>query len=211
MTTPMMVPDTARVDVSPKAMYSQWIYLIAGTSALVAGLIFLAGILGLVRSDNWLVTIFKLQAGSNTVPLSQLYQLNGLDPALLVLVATAYAGLYCALHRSHRILALIALMQPPLGLLLFLVTHNAGRSSVMGAGLVISLAILGGGPFGKRLGWIGLLSSALLLAGDLGTDLAPSTALAIATGLGYVLLIAWLLAIGLRLLQLARKVAAEQA
>jgi hypothetical protein len=206
MTTPIMVPDTERVDVSPKAMYSQWIYLIAGTSALAAGSIFLA----LLRSDNWLVTIFKLQAGSNTVQLSQLYQLNGLDPALLVLVATAYAGLYCALHRSHRILALIALMQPPLGLLLFLLTHNAGRSSVMGAGLVISFAILGGGPFGKRLGWIGLLSSALLLAGDLGTDLAPSTALAIATGLGYVLLIAWLLAIGRRLLQLARKAAAEQ-
>ncbi len=201
MTAPLILPRADHPRISAKAAH--WIYLAASASAVGAGLLFLAGILGLTKGDNWLITIFKLLAGSDGIQPSQLYQLNVLDLALLVLIAIAHAGLYVAVHRSHRILAPIALVQPPLGILLFLFTHSAGRCAVMGAGFVISVTMLRGGPFTKRLGWIGLLSSALLLAGDLGTGMAPSSPLAISTALGCVLLIGWLLAVGRRLLQLA--------
>ncbi len=203
MTTPMIIPDTEHMGVSAKAMYRKWMYLVASACALGAALLLLAGILGLAKGDNWLIMIFRLLAGSNGVQVSQLYQLNILDLALLALFAIAQAGLFLALHRSHRFLALIALVQPPLGILLFLLTQNAGRSSVMGAGLAICLAMLRGGPFSKWLGWIGMVASILLLAGDLGTGLAPNGILAVSTGIGYILLISWLFAVAYRLFRLA--------
>ncbi len=204
MTTPMIIPDTEHLDVSAKPIYRKWIYWIASACALGAALLFLAGILGSAKGDNWLITIFKLHAGWNGVQLIQLYRVNPLDLTLLALIATTYIGLYLALHRSHPVLAAIAAVQPPLGILLFLLTQNAGRSAVMGAGLAISLAMLRGGPFNKWLGWTGLVSSILLLAGDLGTSLAPNHILAVSTGIGYVLLVSWLLAIAYRLFRLAR-------
>ncbi len=204
MTTPMIIPDTEHLDGSAKPIYRRWIYWITSACALGAALLLLAGILGLTRGDNWLITIFKLHAGSNGVQMSQLYRVNPLDLTLLALIATTYIGLYLALHRSHPILAAIAAAQPPLGILLFLLTQNAGRSSVMGAGLVISLAMLRGGPFSKWIGWAGLIPSALLFAGDLATGLAPNRILAVATGVGYVLLISWLFTVADRLFRLAR-------
>ena len=204
MTIPLIIPDTEHLGVAAKATYRKWIYWIASACALGAALTLVAGILGLTEVENWLITIFKLLAGSNGVQLSQLYQLNALDLALLALIAIAHAGLFLALHRSHRILSLIALVQPPLGILLFLLTHNAGRSAVMGAGLVVSVAMLCGGPFSKWLGWIGMVASILLLAGDLGTGLAPNQILAVSTEIGYVLLISWLFAVAYRLFRRAR-------
>ncbi len=206
MNTPILIRDAEHLPVSKKVKVPRRIYLAGAISAFAAGLIFLAGVVGLAGSNNWLITILRLLAGSNAAQPSQLYRLSGLDLALLALIAIMHVGLYAALHRSHRILALLALVQPPLGILLFLLTHNAGRSAAMGAGLVISVAMLRGGPFSKWMGWIGLTSNALLFAGDLCTGLAPSTALAISTGLGYVLIIGWLLAVGHRLLHLARRI-----
>ncbi len=204
MTTPMIIPDREHLDVSAKPIYRKCIYWIASACALGAALLLLAGILGLTKGDNWLITIFRLHAGSNGVQLIQLYRVNPLDLTLLALIATTYIGLYLALHRSHPVLAVIAAVQPPLGILLFVLTQNAGRSSVMGACLAISLAMVLGGPFSKWLGWIGLMCSILLLAGDLGTGLAPNHILAISTGIGYVLQVSWLFAVAYRLFRLAR-------
>lgn len=204
MTTPTIVPDTQHLPVSGNAMYRKWIYLAGAASALAAGLILFADLIRLNEANNWLITIFRLLAGSNGVRASELYRLNALDLVLLALIAAAHAGLYAALHRSNRILALIAVLQPPLGILLFLLTHSAGRCAVMGAGLVASIAALRSGTIGKWTGSAGLISSVLLLAGDLGTSLAPCSLLAFSTGVGYILLIGWLLAVGRRLLQLAR-------
>lgn len=204
MATPMIIPDTEHLDASGKAMYKKWIYWIASACALGAAFALLAGILGLTGGNNWLITIFRLLAGSNGAQLSQLYQLNSPDLVLLALVATTFIGLYLALHKTHPILAAIAAVQPPLGILLFLLTQNAGRSAVMGAGLAISLAMLRGDSFTKWISRVGLVSSVLLFAGDLGTGLAPNRILAVSTGIGYVLLTGWLFAVAHRLFRLAR-------
>ncbi len=205
---------SANAATPARATYEKWIFLAGSASAFAAGLAFLAGLVALrmpgaapvytLLRSNWLLTIFRLLAGEPGVQLSQLYRLNALDLVLMSLIAATQAGLYLALQRNRRVLALIALVQPPLGILLLVLTHNAGRSAALGAELVICVAMLGSRVFGKWTAWLGLLSSILLLAGDLGTGLAPNTVLALATVVGYILLAGWLFLVSGRLFQLRR-------
>lgn len=196
----------------------QRLYQVGGVAALMAGVLFLASLIDLVIAglvpgaattwlslfeDNWLVVLFKLNAGFNGVPYDLLYGLNPVDIAILALVATTYLGLYAALRGTSKIGALIAAIQPFLGMVLFFVTKTGGRSGVMGAGLVISLVMLRSNIFSKGIACLGILASVLLLVGDLGTTPgSPSNILAILIGIGYVLLTAWFFLVGRRLLQL---------
>jgi hypothetical protein len=113
-------------------------------------------------------------------------------------------GLYMALRRTSRLWALIALAQPILGIVLFLATKTAGRSSVMGAELVISMVMLRSNLFTRRTAYMGIVSGLLLLVGDLGASTAPSNMLAILMGVGYVLLMSWLFLVGFKLLRIGQ-------
>jgi hypothetical protein len=125
----------------------------------------------------------------------------------MALVATTYLGLYAALRRTSRIWSIIAAVMPFLGIVVFIATRIAGRSGVMGAGLVISFVMLRSNSFGKVTAFVGILSSALLLAGDFGTtESSPSTIVAVLIGIGYVLLMTWFFLIARRLLQLGHGV-----
>ena len=197
---------------------SNWLYKVSATASLILGWLLVAAAIQLVVTvlypattgwltllqHNWLVVIFNLHAGFSNVQSSPFYQMNLLDLAILALAATMYIGLYMALRKTGKVLPLIALAQPILGMVLFVVTKTAGRSSFMGAELVISLVMLRSKLFDKWIAFAGLLSAILLLAGDLGASLAPSDILAIVMGTGYTLSVVWLFLVGTRLLQLAR-------
>jgi len=199
-----------------------WLYGTSGMAALLAGALFLAAAIDLVATgpatdtakgwltvfqDNWLVVIFKLHAGVRGFQSDKLQVFNFLDLGILALVALMYAGLYMALRRTSRIWSIIALVQPFLGVGLFIATESAGRSSVMGAGLVISAVMLHGSVFNKVVAWSGLLASVLLLGGDLSAGaIPPSSFVATLFGIGYVLLMAWLFLVARRLFQVGRPV-----
>ena len=57
---------------------------------------------------------------------------------------------------------------PFVGIAVLLATNQAGRSSVMGAGLVIAFLMLKRRTF-KPLATLGILANTLLLGGDLAT------------------------------------------
>lgn len=147
---------------------SRWksLYKVSGAAALIAGaLVLIAGIdlitTGLQPStingwlslfgNNWLVLLFKLHAGVSGVQLDQLYVLNLLDIVIMVLVATMFLGLYAALRRASKIWSIIALVQPFLGIVIFIATKTAGRSAVMGAVLVISFVMLRRNTFSNEM------------------------------------------------------------
>ncbi len=193
-----------------------WLYKLSGAAALIVGVLFLIPVLDLIIpgfqpgtangwlslfQDNWLVVIFKLHAGFRGVQSNQLYNLNFLDIAIMALVGVVYLGLYAALRRAGKIWSIIALAQPFLGIALFMATKSAGRSGVMGAGLVISIIMLRGNIFNKVTAYMGLLSSALLLFGDISEGITHSYVIAILTGVGYVLLIVWFFLIAKSLFQ----------
>lgn len=197
-----------------------WLYKVSGAAALILGLLFLVAIMSLVAAglqpgtindglslfqDNWLVVLFKLNAGFDEVQFDQLYGLNPLDIAIMVLVAMVFLGLYIALRRISRIWSFIAAVLPILGIILFIVTKLAGRSGVMGAVLVISSVMLRSTIFRRMTAVLGILASVLLLTGDLGTTAnSHSTVVAILVGIGYVLLMTWFFLVSRRLIQLGQ-------
>ena len=204
-----------------KIVRSNWrnLYLVSGAAALSIGIILLDAILDLIRSviqpgstngwlslfqNNWLIVIFKLQAGFDGIHPDLLFQLNLVDMVLLVLVSISFISLYLTLKSTSRIWSFIALVQPFLAILLFIVTKTAGRCGVMGAVLVISIVMLRNKFFAKPIAFVGILSSVLLLSGDFGVELAPSNILAILMGIGYVLLTTWFFLIGWKLFQLRK-------
>jgi hypothetical protein len=207
---------TDEVVAKAEEVRSNGLYRISGAAALMTGGLFAAAAISLSLSilepdnrlslleNNWLIVIFKLLAGFPGVRSSLLYGLSVLDILILVLLVITYAGLYVVLRGTSRLWSIVAFIQPVLGLVLFLITHLAGRSTVMGAELVISLVMMRSKFFDKRIAVMGILSALLLSAGDIGASLAPSMILAIFMGVGYVLLVSWLLLVGLRFFQFAQ-------
>ena len=202
---------------TPDSRWS-WLYKVSGAAALLLGVLFLAGMMSLISAglrpcafnhwlslfqNNWLVVLFKLNAGLDGLQFDRLYGLNALDLLIMTLVAVTVLGLCCALRRTSRVWSIIAALLPFLGIVLFIATKLAGRSGVMGAGLIISILMLRSNLFGKTMAFMGILASVFLLAGDFGTSAnAHSTGVAILIGIGYVLLMMWFFLIGRRLFQL---------
>jgi hypothetical protein len=192
--------------------------MIAGSAAaLIAGVVFLLAVIDLIIpsfrlgtpngwvslfQNNWLMVIFKLHAGFSGVQIELLHILNFLDIAILALVGTMYLGLYAALRRTSRIWSITALALPFLGIVLFIATNSAGRSAVMGAGLIISVVMLRNNIFNRATAYMGILASALLLVGDFSAGVLHSNIITTLCGIGYVLLMTWFFLISRRLFQL---------
>ena len=85
------------------------------------------------------------------------------------------------------------------------VTQSAGRSAVMGAGLVISFVMLRSRAFGTNTAALSIFASVLLLVGDFTVGSTPSYIFAFLTGLGYILLTMWFFRIGRRLLTMKKR------
>jgi hypothetical protein len=197
---------------------SFWIilYSVSAGAALTVGLLFMIAVIELVISgpqfgwlspfqNNWLVVIFKLHAGYGGIKLDMLHNLSLLDIAILALVGTMYVGLYAVLRRTSKIWSMIALAQPFLGIVLFIATKSAGRSSVMGAALVISIVMMRNNSFNKATAYMGILASVLLLFGDFSAGMIPpSTMIASLFGIGYLLLVTWFFLLASTLFQSGR-------
>ncbi len=207
-------------DAEPTDFRWNWLYRVSGMAALILGVLFLLAMISIIAADlrpstmnvrfsllqnNWLVVLFKLNAGFDGVQFDQLYGLNPLDIAIMALVATMYLGLYVALRQTNKIWSTIAAVVPFLGIVLFIATKIAGRSGVMVAGLVISFVMLWSNIFGKVIVFVGILADVFLLVGDFGTAFnSHSNIIATLVGIGYVLLMMWFFLTGRRLFELGQ-------
>ncbi|MGE5155966.1 MAG: hypothetical protein ACM3JP_00535 [Betaproteobacteria bacterium] len=173
---------------------------VSGMAALLVALLLLLGLVGLAASSprlglrNWLVVLFQVNSGLGSLPSEPLRLINPVDIAILVLVAVAFLGLWRGPGRPHRVWMGIAVALPLLGIPLLLVTHQAGRSAVLGGGIIVAVVMLTGGGT-TSLGILGLLANVLLLIGDFATS-DSRVPVAAAVGVGYVLLMVWFIAIG---------------
>jgi hypothetical protein len=194
------------------------LYRVSGAAALILFVLFLIGISGVIIAgtqpdsqngwlspfqNNWLVVLFKINAGFSGVQSDLLAVLNLLDLVIMALFGAMVLALYAALRSTYRIWAVVAASLPFLGIVVFLITGTAGRSGLLLAGLIISALMLRSRDFSLVTAYVGLVASALLFSGDIGTAVvASSTVIAIFIGIGYVLWMIWLFLIARRLIQL---------
>ena len=201
----------------PKMAGSRWELLdrISGAAAIFVGLFLLIAVVSLIVSggspisgsrllypfeNNWLVVIFKLHAGFSGVTTGQLQGVPILDVAILALFSIVSLGLFAARYPNRRILLILALVQPFLGLVILFVTQTAGRSAVMGATLLFSIALLGGKNPHRTAAIIGIVASVMLFVGDLTAGRPPSGWIAALFGAAYLLFIAWLFLVARQLI-----------
>ena len=178
-----------------------WLFKLGSIAALILFALFVVGITGISTTsgrftsfqNNWLIVLFKLNIRFNGTQTGMLNVLNILDIVIMVLFGILFLSLNAALHRTHRIWSVIATSLPFLGLVLFLITHTAGRSGLLIGGLIFSAVMLGSNSFSKITAYVGIVASALLFfAGDIGTTVfPPSYIIAILIGIGYVLWVIW--------------------
>jgi hypothetical protein len=172
--------------------------MLVAAMLLIGAVAFALAVPGLALR-NWLVVLFGINGGAGGLSRDSLRLFNPFDVALLVLVGVTFLGLWPALGRANRTWMAIAVALPFAGIAVLAVTNLAGRSSVMGAGLVIAF-LMSRSRASKRPACLGILANALLLAGDLATAAFRGLFVAALVGIGYALLIAWFLWIGARLL-----------
>jgi len=180
---------------------------VGGIAALLVVAVLIAGMLSLaiplpgLGLRNWLVVLFQINAGAGQLPPDPLRVFNPLDVTILVLVGVAFASLGPALGRVSTILKVVAAGLPFAGIAVLLITGQAGRSSVMGAGLVMALLIVISGRVGRTPVYIGLLANALLLIGDFATGTSAKPFVAAVVAIGYLMLVVWFALIAVILLR----------
>ena len=189
---------------------------VGSAAAFMLMALFLIGITGIsggvngwsFLQENWLMVLFKINASFQRASPDLLNVLNLLDIVIILLFGLLFLALFAALRNTNKIWSAITASLPFLGLILFLITHTAGRSALLVGGLIFSIIMLRSDTFNKVSAYTGIVASTLLFfAGDLGTALfPPSNVIAILIGIGYVLWIVWFFLIGRRLFRLGNEI-----
>ncbi|MBN1312183.1 MAG: hypothetical protein JXB30_12255 [Anaerolineae bacterium] len=192
------------------SMDSGWrnLYRVGGVAAWIVTGLFLAALFLIVvdiqavafLEDNFLILLFKLHAGFGGVREELLEGFSPLDSVIVALVGMMFLALYPILKRVSKVWAIAAVSLPFIGLGLFLITQDIGRSGILAAGLITSSITLRSSNLNKGTAFVGLVASISLLAGDIGTAFGYSGLLAVFIGVGYVLFMVWCALIGWRLL-----------
>ncbi len=183
-----------------------WKINAAAISSLLVIALLLTGIIGLAIAlpglglKNWLVVLFGINAGVGEVSYNSLSILNPLDIVVLVLTGLTFVGFWPGLGKAHKVWNSIAVALPFIGIVVLLVTGMAGRSGLMGAGLVMSCLMFGDHSF-RPLAYLGVVANVLLLFGDFATSGVQTLVVAALVAIGYVLLIVWFGLIAARLLR----------
>ncbi len=193
----------------------RWLFIVGSLAAWVLSALFVFGCTGVdalysryaVLQNNWLIVLFKLNVRFYNAQASMLNILNILDLAIMALFCLLFLALRAALSRPHRVWSSIAAALPFFGIILFLITHTAGRSSLLIGALIFSILMLGSNVFGKVSAYLGIVASTLLFfGGDIGTTIFPSSmTIAILIGIGYMGWIVWFALIGSKLFSIGRK------
>lgn len=193
-----------------------WISRIGGGCALLLGILFLIPIFYVLMgrflpdilagwmkplSENWLTVIIRLHATAIPVNPDPLSGFTILDLVILFLVDEVIFALAFPLLGIRNVGAVISLAQPPIGIILFVITQQVGRSTVMSSILTVCLVMLTREGENRILEWMGITGGGLLLLADITVSMIPTSFIANLAGVGYLILTSWFFVAALRLFQ----------
>lgn len=201
-------------EVKIETITPRWrlLYKIVGIVISIVFLLLLIGIIGLIGdfqpdttigwiSNNWLVKIIKLNLG---ISGESIYSFNFLDLLIMVLVGITFVALYPTLRKVSRVWTIIAICEPFVGIVVFIISHSAGRSAVLSGVLTISIIMLWSNNFNKLISSLGVLAGGLLLIGDILSVFALFI-IAIIVDIGYLLVMIWSILIAFKFFRLSNK------
>jgi hypothetical protein len=175
-------------------------------SSLLLGLILLSALLSLACSiiwsptnsafvasitNNWLITIFKIHANILPSEPNPLLGINLNDIVILILFILTCLSFLRKSQKHTNTWIIVASSLMILGILIFLITHLAGRSSFMASGIIISFLLFSGVYHNKIAGSSGLIANLLLLIGDFTVN-THLKIIPVLFGMGYLLAIIWI-------------------
>jgi hypothetical protein len=184
---------------------NKFFFIYTGSISFIIALILSFGVFSLFTQkmltfqNNWLINIFKINCSLFQSDISILHIRNYLDIEIMIIFSLFLFGLANITITNSRILILVAILITVLGIIVFLITNTAGRSSVLISIILVSIAIIMNNNYGFFIGLIGIAAGALLfIGGDILTSTFPqSNMIAIFTGIGYISFILWQILIGI--------------
>ncbi|MHA1995162.1 MAG: hypothetical protein ACW97Z_11515 [Candidatus Hodarchaeales archaeon] len=180
------------------------IYVLGGIASLSIAVIFFFALIELMTNtfelfqQNFVIRLIKQHAEYSESIEELLSVINLLDMSILVLVSITALALYPVLKDINKSVAIIAVAQPFLGIILFLVTQEIGRTATFSTALTIS-AILLWNDRSDKVALLGVLSASLILIPDISFMFVYSKLMAIIMSAGYLLFIPWWFLISLTL------------
>ncbi|UCG04181.1 MAG: hypothetical protein JSW11_09380 [Candidatus Heimdallarchaeota archaeon] len=198
--------ETSSRNESPMWKY---IYAIGGIASLIIAVIFFTALIELMTGtfeffqNNFVIRLIKLHAEYNESANELLQGVNILDLSILVFVCLTVIAFYPTLRNVNETLAIIAICQPFIGILLFLITQEIGRTTTFSTALTISAIILWYDR-SDTSAFLGVISAGLILIPDISFMFTYSEVLAIIMSTGYLLFIPWWFLSSLKLFQQAK-------
>lgn len=153
-------------------------------------------------SNNWLVTIIKIQLNliNNHDSLSGI---NPYDIGIIFMFLFVCLALFEKFRYQYKVWFVISISLLVLGIIIFIITNLAGRCAFMASGLIISSLFFSKNIHSKIVGLTGIAANILLFAGDFTVG-ANIKIIPYLFGVGYLLLIIWIFMIA-RILTLTKK------
>ncbi len=151
---------------------------------------------------NFVIRLINLHAEYSESLDNLLVGVNFLDMSILVLVCLTVIAIYPNLRKINHRLAIVALIQPFIGIVLFLLTQEVGRTTTFSTALTIS-AILLWNNRSDSTAILGVVSSGAILIPDISFMFLYSEFMAILMSIGYLLFIPWWFLTSLSLFQQA--------
>ncbi|UCE13643.1 MAG: hypothetical protein JSV04_00360 [Candidatus Heimdallarchaeota archaeon] len=174
----------------------KYIYAIGGASSLIIAAIFFIALIELMTGTfnlfqkNFVIRLIKLHAEYSESLDKLLQEVNLLDMSILVFVGITALSFYPTLRNISVPLAIIAICQPFIGIFLFLITQEIGRTATFSTALTISVIILWKDR-SDRVAILGIVSAGLILIPDISFILIYSEIMSIMMSTGYLLFIPW--------------------
>jgi hypothetical protein len=168
--------------------------LVAGGVSAALGLRWGAGL------QNWLLVLRGIHVGDARLTFDALRGVRAVDLAALVLAAVTFLGMRPALGAANRVWVGIAVALPFAGIAVLLVTGLAALWGLLAGGLVLAWRMTKRDRY-RLLGYTGVVANGFLLLADVGKGDTPDAAAGDVVAVAYVLLVAWLVWLVIRMLR----------
>ncbi len=171
-------------------MLNLWSFFLTVFSLIIILFILLSalieiGLNGIETFENvFIIKLIKLHGG--IIGEKSLFGVNALDMIILILLAIMCIFIFPILIKCNKIGKILLLIQPFLGIILYIITQETGRTLFFTTNLTLSLLLINSDIVKKKVAYIGIVANMCLLIPDISLAFIYSFALSIVMSIGFL-------------------------